>query len=115
MSSCSTSEKAGAGGCCGHHVVFDGASAGYRRALGAVIAINAVAFVIVAAGSWLANSASLAANTLDFAADAATYAISLWAIGRSVEVRSGAALLKGASLAIMAAGILAFAIWRAVA
>ena len=116
MSSCSSSEKPAAGGsCCGSSVTFDGASPAYRRALSAVIAINAVGFVVVAVGSWLASSASLAANTLDFAADAATYALSLWAIGKSVQVRSGAALIKSASLGIMALGILGFAVWRAVA
>ena len=113
MSSCSSSESHAGSGGCGHDAVFDGASPGYRRALTAVIWINAVAFVVVAIGSWLAGSASLAANTLDFAADAATYGISFWAIGRSVEVRSGAALAKGASLAAMAVGILGFAVWRA--
>lgn len=115
MSNCSSSETTGEPtGCCGHDVVFDGASAGYKHVLGAVIAINAAAFVVVAIGSWLAQSASLAANTLDFAADAATYGISLWAIGRSVQVRSGAAFLKGGSLALMAVGILVIAVWRAV-
>jgi Co/Zn/Cd efflux system component len=82
--------------------------------LAAVIAINLAAFAVVAIGSWFANSASLAANTLDFAADAATYGLSLWAIGKTVTVRSAAALVKGASLAAMALGILGFAIWRAV-
>ncbi len=113
-SSCSTDKSSSsAGGCCGHDVVFDGASPAYRRILTAVIAINLVGFVVVAVGAWMANSASLAANTLDFLADAATYAISLWAIGKSVQVRSGAAMIKSASLAAMAAGILGFAIWRA--
>lgn len=119
MSKCSTSaqpESAPAvSGCgCGQPVAFDGASAGYKRALAAVIAINVLGFVVVAVGSWWADSAALAANTLDFAADAATYALSLWAIGRSVQVRSGAALIKSASLAAMAFGILGFAVWRAV-
>jgi Co/Zn/Cd efflux system component len=114
MSSCSSSEKSAAGGgCCGSPVAFDGASPAYKRTLSAVIAINAVGFVVVAVGSWLAGSASLAANTLDFAADAATYALSLWAIGKSVQVRSSAALVKSASLGIMALGILGFAVWRA--
>jgi len=114
MSSCSSSsEPSAAGGCCGQDVVFDGATPRYRRVLAAVIAINIVGFGVVAVGSWLAGSASLAANTLDFAADAATYGLSLWAIGRSVQVRSGAALVKGASLAAMAAGIPGFAVWRA--
>lgn len=115
MSSCSTSEKSAASACgCGAPVAFDGASPAYRRALSAVIVINIVGFVVVAIGSWLADSAALAANTLDFAADAATYALSLWAIGKSVQVRSGAALFKSASLAAMATAILAFAVWRAI-
>jgi Co/Zn/Cd efflux system component len=118
MSSCSsspeTTPQSQASGCgCGHAVVFDGASPGYRRALIGVIAINLVGFVVVAIGGLMAGSASLAANTLDFAADAATYALSLWAIGKSVQVRAGAALIKSASLAVMAIGILGFAIWRA--
>jgi Co/Zn/Cd efflux system component len=114
MSSCSTSEKSAASGCgCGHPVAFDGASPAYKRALTAVIGLNVIGFVVVAVGSWLAASASLAANTLDFAADAATYALSLWAIGKSVQVRSGAAFFKSASLAAMALGILGLAIWRA--
>ena len=114
MSSCSTSEKPAAAGCgCGSPVAFDGASPAYKRALRAVIALNVLGFAVVAVGSWLAASASLAANTLDFAADAATYALSLWVIGKSVQVRSGAAFFKSASLATMAVGIVALAIWRA--
>jgi Co/Zn/Cd efflux system component len=117
MSSCSSdSDQApGATGCCGQTVAFNGASPAYRRALAWVIVLNVVGFGVVAVGGWLARSASLAANTLDFAADAATYALSLWAIGRSVRVRSNAALIKSASLVLMASGILGFAIWRAFA
>lgn len=117
MSSCSPIQEASlAASCgCGDKVIFDGASAPYKRALAAVIAINALAFGVVAIGSWWANSASLAANTLDFAADVATYGLSLWAIGQSVRVRTSAALVKGASLGLMAAGILALAVYRAIA
>lgn len=115
MSSCSSpAETKASSGCgCGGGVVFDGASAAYKRVLGIVIALNVLGFAVVGIGSWMANSAALAANTLDFAADAATYALSLWAIGRSAEVRGGAALIKGASLAAIAVGILAFAVLRA--
>lgn len=98
---------------CGAAVKFDGASPAYRRILLSVIAINAAAFIAVAGGALLQGSASLGANALDFLADSATYAISLWAIGRSVRVRSGAALLKGASLALLAVFVLGFAVWRA--
>ncbi len=110
----SESSSPAGGGCCGHDVVFDGASPAYRRVLTAVIAINVLGFGVVALGGWLAGSAALAANTLDFAADAATYALSLWAIGKSVQVRAGAALIKSGSLVVMALGILGFAVWRAV-
>lgn len=110
-----TQDVPAASGCgCGAPVKFDGASPAYRRILLGVIAINAVAFVAVAGGALVQGSASLGANALDFLADSATYAISLWAIGKSVGVRSGAALVKGASLALLAVFILGFAVWRAV-
>ncbi|MFD1192990.1 MAG: cation transporter [Pseudomonadota bacterium] len=94
-------------------MVFDGASPAYRRVLACVIAINLIGFGVVAVGALLAGSAALAANTLDFAADAGTYALSLWAIGKSAQVRAAAALFKGGSLAVMALAILGFAVWRA--
>ena len=117
MSSCSTSSEARpTASCgCGDSAAFDGASFAYKRVLAAVIAINILAFGVVAVGSWWANSASLAANTLDFAADAATDGVSLWAIGQSVRVRTSAAMIKGASLGLMAAGILGLAVYRAIA
>lgn len=107
-------EEPSAGCGCGAAVKFDGATPAYRRILWSVIAINALAFVALAGGAWLQGSAALGANALDFLADSATYAISLWAIGRSTRIRAGAALLKGASLGLLAAFILGFAIWRAV-
>ena len=86
------SESPAAKGCgCGAPVKFDGASPAYRRVLLWVIAINAAAFLAVAGGAVIQGSAALGANALDFLADSATYAISLWAIGKSVRVRSGAA------------------------
>lgn len=106
--------KPAVSGCCGHTAPFDGATPEYRRVLGWVIAINLVGFVVVASGGLLAGSASLAANALDFLADAATYALSLWVIGKNVSVRSGAALLKGASLSLLAVSVLGFAVWRTV-
>lgn len=118
MSSCSSepdpANSGATGGCgCGETVAFDGASPAYRRVLAWVIALNLLGFFVIAAGAVIAGSASLAANTLDFLADAATYALSLWAIGRSAQTRAGAALVKGGSLALLAAAILGFAVWRA--
>ena len=113
MSSCSTEPKdQPASGCCGDDVVFDGASPAYKRVLLAVIAINLAAFGAIAIGALAQGSAALAANAMDFLADGVTYAISLWVIGKAANVRAGAALLKGASLGILAVSVLGFAIWR---
>jgi Co/Zn/Cd efflux system component len=111
MTAVDKQKPAGCG--CGSDVKFDGSTPAYRRVLLWVIAINAIAFVAVIGGSIAQGSAALGANALDFLADSATYAISLWAIGKSVKVRSGAALVKGASLAVLALSVLAFAVWRA--
>ena len=85
----------------------------YRRVLVSVIAINLVGFGAVLIGSIAQASAALAANALDFLADSVTYTVSLWVIGRSVQVRATAALVKSASLAALGVGVLAFATWRA--
>jgi Co/Zn/Cd efflux system component len=110
----SCSSKPVASGCgCGAEVKFDGATPAYRRALTWVIAINLLGFAVVLIGGLAQGSASLSANALDFLADSATYAISLWAIGRSVAVRTGAALFKGLSLGAVALSVAGFAAWRA--
>lgn len=92
---------------------FEGLSGRYKAVLKTVVAINFAAFVVIAVGGLIQGSAALAANALDFLADSVTYAISLWVIGKSVAMRTGAALFKGLSLAIVAVSVLAFAIWRA--
>ncbi len=85
---------------------FDGASRAYRTALVGVIAINLSMFVVEVLSGFLAGSQALKADALDFAGDTATYATSLAVIGMSVRVRGTVALVKGASLALMAAFVL---------
>jgi cation diffusion facilitator family transporter len=80
---------------------FDGMSDGYRRRLMAVIAINAVMFVVEMTAGRLSGSQALQADALDFFADTLTYAASLWVIGMPLRTRSLVALAKGASLAAM--------------
>ena len=88
------------GGCC-QEQIFDGASRAFRRALLAVIAINAAMFVVDMSAGLTAGSQALQADALDFLADTATYALSLWAVGRSLKTRAMTALIKGASLSVM--------------
>jgi cation diffusion facilitator family transporter len=87
--------------CCGNEKTFEGLSADYRRRLWAVIAINAAMFFVEMGAGALAGSQALQADALDFAADAATYGISLAVIGTAVKVRARAAFAKGASLTLM--------------
>lgn len=85
---------------------FDCVSPAYRRALMAVIAINATMFFVEATAGALAGSQALKADALDFAGDAATYGLSLAVIGASARARASASLAKGASLAAFAMFVL---------
>jgi Co/Zn/Cd efflux system component len=95
-----------------HDVAFDGTDPAYRRALIAVIAINAAMFVVEISGGALAGSRALQADALDFFADALTYGLSLAVIGMSLRTRANVALLKGISLAVMGMWILTSTIWQ---
>ena len=104
-------------GCAGHsHELtdFSGASPVYRRVLWTVIALNAGMFGVEVVAGAMAQSTALWADSLDFAADAATYGLSLWAIGQAAGVRARIAALKGLSLAVMAVLVLGVALWRVV-
>ena len=99
--------------CCNQNLKFDGLSTGYRRALIAVIAINAVMFVVETASGYYATSMALRADALDFLGDTLTYGITLLVIGQPLRYRAGAALLKGASLALMGLWVLAATAYQA--
>jgi len=98
--------------CCSTQPKFDGASAGFRRALWAVIAINAAMFLVEMAAGALAGSQALQADALDFLGDSFTYGISLFVIGMSVRVRAAAALFKGISLGAMGLLVLGMTVYR---
>lgn len=93
-------------GCCGHDAKFDGLDPRYKRVLWVVIAVNGAMFLIEMAAGALAGSQALQADALDFFGDTLTYGISLAVIGRSLAVRSTAALAKGASLMLMGLWVL---------
>ncbi|MBY0563704.1 MAG: cation transporter [Hyphomonadaceae bacterium] len=78
-----------------------------RRLLWIVLIANAAMFGVEMIGGHAVGSLALQADALDFGADAATYAITLWAIGKSDIVRVRAALLKSASMLLVGLAILA--------
>ena len=73
-----------------------------RVALIAVIVINATMFAVELIAGLAAGSQALQADALDFLADSATYALSMFVIARPPRWRANAALFKGLSLAILA-------------
>jgi Co/Zn/Cd efflux system component len=84
-----------------HDLPFDGMNDEYKRRLMIVTAVNIGMFFVEMAAGQLAGSQALKADALDFFADGITYAISFWAIGRPVGIRTGAAVAKGFSLFAM--------------
>ena len=100
-------------GCCSADVpVFDGMDPLYKRALWAVIAINAAMFATEIVAGHYAGSQALKADALDFLADTVTYGLSLAVIGASLATRSAAAFLKGVSLSVMAAWVLGSTLYQ---
>jgi Co/Zn/Cd efflux system component len=102
-------------GCCEHEPVFTGASAAYRRALWAVIALNATMFAVEIAAGLAAQSQALQADALDFLGDTFTYGLSLYVIRHSLRWRARAALFKGVSLGALGLWVLGSTIWQAFA
>lgn len=96
---------------CGHNVQFDGTSPAYRRALWAVIAINATMFVVEMSAGHAAHSKALQVDALDFLGDSVTYALSLYIIGKPMRWRSRVAMIKSASLFALALWIFATTLW----
>ena len=103
--------------CC-HHDHCSGPEPGgadprWRRALWIALAVNATMFLMEIAAGVAAGSASLQADALDFAGDAANYAISLGVAGMALAWRARAALAKGLSLAVLAVWVLGNTVWHA--
>lgn len=101
----------------GHHhdheaAVFDGMDDAYRRRLWAVIAINAIMFIVEMSAGQLARSQALQADALDFLGDSLTYGLSMAVLGASLKVRATAALAKGFSLFLMGLWVAGSTLWR---
>ena len=87
-------------------------SPAFRRAVWIVLALNAGMFGLEVVQGQLAGSMALQADALDFAGDAATYGLSLFALTQGLAFRSKAALVKGVSLGLMGVYVLAASLWR---
>ena len=78
-----------------------------RRVLVVVLLLNALMFVVEFGAGLIAQSASLMADSIDMLGDAAVYGLSLFALGRSLRWRAGAALIKGGFILFLGLGVIA--------
>jgi len=72
-----------------------------------LLAINATMFVIELGAGWWAHSAGLVADAMDMFADAAVYAVALYAVGRAARHQLSAAKLAGGLQMLLAFAALA--------
>jgi len=102
--------------CCCHHQSADPhrGNPAYRRALWAVLAINAAMFLAEIGAGLAAGSASLQADALDFLGDAANYAISLYVVGMALRYRAMAALAKGGTMGLFGLWVIGTVVWHAI-
>lgn len=101
------------GQCCGHETpearLRDDT---YRRVLWAALLINGAMFAVEIVAGFTAGSVSLQADALDFLGDTATYAITLFVIGMSLRARAQAALVKGATMALLGVWVIGSTLWH---
>lgn len=86
---------------------------GYRRVLWIALAVNFLMFAIEIGAGVQAGSVSLLADAIDFFGDGANYALSIAVLSMGVAWRSGAAMLKAASMLAFGVAVLARAAWSA--
>lgn len=95
--------------CCAgkeHELVALSQMSGVKRVLQVVLAINLTMFFVEFGAGWVAHSTALMADSVDMLGDALVYALSLYALNRSLRWRAGAAVVKGGLIALFGAGVL---------
>ncbi|ARS26968.1 cation transporter [Sphingomonas sp. KC8] len=83
----------------------------WRRALWIALAVNLAMFGGEMFAGLSAGSKALQADALDFLGDSANYAISLGVAGLALVWRARAALLKGATLAVLGFYVIGATLW----
>lgn len=84
----------------------------YRLILWVILLINLTMFIVEAVFGLSSGSQSLLADSLDFFADTANYAISLYVLSKVTSIRSKASLIKGYSMGLLGVGVLISTIYK---
>lgn len=83
----------------------------YRRILWIALVVNAAMFFVELAGGYSSGSVSLLADAIDFAGDAANYAVSLAVLAAALPRRARAAQLKAVCMIGFGLFVLGRATW----
>ncbi len=78
----------------------------HGRVLWAVLAINALMFVVEFGAGLVSGSSALLADSLDMLGDSLVYAFSLFVVQRSLAWKARAALFKGGVMVVFGVGVL---------
>ncbi|MBW9268580.1 MAG: cation transporter [Candidatus Thiodiazotropha sp. (ex. Lucinisca nassula)] len=100
--------------CCSSTQCTDGTAAagpGFRKALWIALFVNLIMFNIEIVGGLYANSVSLLADAVDFAGDAANYALSLSVLSLGILWRARAALIKGITMGAYGLLVVGKTVW----
>ena len=90
-------------GCCCCEVEIK--NRGERKVLIALLAINALMFLVEITVGVIGNSTALIADSLDMLADATVYGIGLYAVGKSALAKIKAAHISGMLQVVLGAGV----------
>jgi Co/Zn/Cd efflux system component len=99
--------------CCHGHIKPE-TDIRYRRALWAALAINLGMFGFETGAGLSAGSVALRADALDFLADGANIAISLFLLRTTLRVRATAALAKAGAMAAFGLWLFIAMVWHAI-
>jgi Co/Zn/Cd efflux system component len=100
------------GGCCDDNCSIDALRERQRGTLRAVLAINAVMFVVIAIAALYGDSTALLADSLDNLGDALTYGLSIYAVARGAQTKARVALFKGGLILLAALAVAAQIVHR---
>ncbi|MDP3529355.1 cation transporter [Methylicorpusculum sp.] len=98
--------------CCDNNCAIEKLREKQRGTLKAVLVVNAVMFIVIAAGAFYGRSTALLSDSLDNLGDALTYGLSLYAISQGAPTKAKVALFKGGLIFIGACVVLVQIIQR---
>lgn len=72
----------------------------YLRVLWVVLTLNGIMFMVESVAGYFAQSAALQADAIDFLGDALNYISALYVLNKSLQWKSGAAIIKGSVIGL---------------